>query len=241
MNPTKRISSLWHAVVTVVTTAAMTGLILEGATPNAHATTTCEPGSVPYQLAHRLALEYFLAAPESGATRPGAGRISLSSHLYEVTGRTLSGYLSRLRLRESYSRIEDERGPLVREVDFELETDVNCENFIIRNIQVGAPVLTGPVDPVRTLVVQSGIAAFLKGTSNAEPFPINTHSGDYSIGVHEPELCADGRSASLNIVRTHHASKGVVSRVSSFQIDLERGQVLREDLRWGRLLPSMCR
>lgn len=239
MNPIQRISNLWHAAFAVVTISAMTGLILVGASTVSRAA-TCEPGSVSYQLAHRVALEDFLTSPITGATRAEAGRITLSSLLDEVTGRTSSGYLSRLRIRESYSRILSEFGPLVRETVYELETDANCQSFIIRNVQVSAPLAIGAPDPVRTLVVRSGISAFLKSKPNAEPFPINTHSGNYSIRVHEPELCTDGASASLNIVRTHHASTGLVSRVSSFQIDLARGQVLREDVHWGRFLPSMC-
>ena len=166
-----------------------------------------------------------------------SGRVSISPINEEVIEISPNGYKSRITLRSTYGQVADEFGLKVRKTVYILETNQSCDDFNIVSVTSEPLINFGIPNVSLSLVSKAALESYI---ASLNVVPDNSHSGDYTIRIHNPELCSDGQNATVNIVRINHQPTGLMHRTTSALVDLNSGIILKTDVRPGQILRSLC-
>jgi hypothetical protein len=197
----------------------------------------CKPGTVSYKKSHTIVLKDF--AQNSGRIKLNgkSGRLSISSINEEIVETNFNGYKSRITLTASYGQISNEIGLLRSKVVYVLKTNSTCDDFEIESRTSDPAIDIGSPDSNLSSAAQTALKSYFE---NSDVIPENAHSGDYLIRIHTPEICSDGQSATVNIVRSNHQPSGIMYSTTSVLVDLQKTSALKIETRPGRLLRSYC-
>lgn len=211
--------------------------LLATALPTASAKAAgCEPGAVSYKKSIRLALRYFVADASNVLMSKSSGSLRISVVNNEVFKIVRNGYQSQITIRSGYHNVADSFGVRVRKATFLLETNSSCDDFKLLSLSAEPKIGIGHPDVDLSRSAFSALEHFV----DHDVFPMNRHSGDFSLRVHPAELCVGGDVMNINIVRSNQQPSGIAYAVTSALVELKTGRVVNATTVPGKFLRSLC-